>query len=52
MLSVCSDWKKVSLKTPADKEQNIRFYMDKCGFSPCGTELDGGVAVVNLLRER
>jgi ribosomal protein S18 acetylase RimI-like enzyme len=32
MLSVCTDWKKIVLVTPADKIANIQFYTEKCGF--------------------
>lgn len=47
-----SDWKKITLITPADKEENVRFYTEKCGFRAGDTEVDGNVTVVKLYRER
>ena len=52
LLSVCSDWKKFILITPADKEENIRFYTEKCGFRVDGTSMDGNVKVVKFIKER
>lgn len=52
MLSVCPDWKKITLITPADKEQNIKFYTEKCGFSVANKVMDGNVEVVNFYRNR
>lgn len=52
MLSVCPDWKRISLVTPADKKQNIQFYTQKCGFLIGNKEMDGQVEVVHLYRER
>lgn len=46
------DWNKVTLITPADKEENIAFYTKKCGFKIVGTEMDGNVKVVHFLLER
>lgn len=46
------DWKKFTLVTPADKEENIRFYTEKCGFYIESTEMDGNVKVVRFFRER
>lgn len=52
MLSVCPDWKQITLVTPADKEQNIKFYTKKCGFSVANKVMDGNVEVVNFYRNR
>ncbi len=52
MLSVCPDWKEITLVTPADKKQNVRFYTEKCGFSTGETVMDGKVEVVNLYMNR
>ena len=52
MLSVCPDWKRISLVTPADKEENIRFYTEKCGFRAGDKEMDGNVEVVHLHIDR
>ena len=52
MLSVYSDWKRITLVTPADKKQNIRFYVDKCGFTVGNKEMDGHVEIVNFYMER
>ena len=52
ILSVYPDWKKFVLITPADKEENIRFYTEKCGFKGDGTLMDGNVKVVKFIKER
>ncbi|MGN0501704.1 MAG: GNAT family N-acetyltransferase [Ruminococcus sp.] len=52
ILSVYPDWKKFVLITPADKEENIRFYTEKCGFRVGGISMDGNVKVVNFIKER
>lgn len=52
LLSVYPDWKKFILITPADKEENIRFYTEKCGFKLDGTSMDGNVKVVKFIKER
>lgn len=43
---------KITLVTPADKEENISFYTKKCGFKVTNTKMDGNVKVVHLLKER
>lgn len=52
MLGYYTDWSKITLVTPADKEQNINFYTKKCGFTLDGTDMDGNVKVVHFLMER
>ena len=47
-----SDWKKFTLKTPADKAENIRFYTEKCGFAVQSAEKDGNIKVVRFVLER
>ena len=46
------DWKRFTLITPVDKEQNVRFYTEKCGFKIQSTEIDGNVKVVRFVLER
>lgn len=46
------DWRKITLVTPADKPENIRFYTEKCSFHIGDIALDGGVEVINLFMER
>ncbi len=46
------DWKKFTLITPVDKEENVRFYTEKCGFKIAATEIDGSVKVVRFVLER
>ncbi len=46
------DWKKFTLITPVDKEENIRFYTEKCGFKIAATEMDGNVKVLRFVLER
>ena len=52
LLTVYPDWKKFVLITPADKEENIRFYTEKCGFRVGGISMDGNVKVVKFVKER
>lgn len=51
-LSVCEDWKKITLVTPVDKEENIKFYTQKCGFTIGNREMDGNVEVVGFIMEQ
>ena len=52
MLGYYTDWNKITLITPADKEENINFYKKKCGFIIDGTDIDGNVKVAHFLMER
>lgn len=52
ILELHNDWKKVTLKTPEDKEENILFYTRKCGFRIDGTQMDGNVKVYYFVLER
>ena len=52
MLSVCSDWKEITLVTPADKRQNVKFYTEKCGFSLGEKRMDGNVEIVTFYLNR
>ena len=40
------DWNEITLVTPCDKEQNIRFYTERFGFDITGEENDGQVKVL------
>lgn len=42
------DWKELTLVTPKDKEENVRFYTKRFGFEIVGEENDGGVVVCNF----
>lgn len=52
MLTVCPNWKQITLVTPADKEQNINFYTKKCGFHLGRKTMDGNVEIVSFCRNR
>lgn len=52
MLTVCPNWKQITLVTPADKEQNINFYTKKCGFHLGRKTMDGNVEIVSFYRNR
>ena len=45
-LSEHPDWNEITLVTPKDKEQNIRFYTERFGFKITGEEEDGAVTVL------
>lgn len=40
------DWQELTLVTPKDNEQNIRFYTKRFGFDIVGEEVDGTVTVL------
>ena len=46
------DWKMITLVTPADKAENVRFYSEKCGFDIQSVEMDGNVKVFRFVLER
>ena len=46
------DWKKLTLVTPIDKKENVKFYTEKCGFRIESTERDGSVELVRFVAER
>ena len=52
MLDQYSDWKKITLITPADKEENVNFYTKKFAFKIDGTQMDGNVQLAHFVMER
>ena len=46
------DWKTLTLVTPIDKKENVKFYTEKCGFRIESTERDGNVELVRFVAER
>ena len=46
------DWKRITLVTPADKAENVRFYTEKCGFGIESVETQGNVKVARFVLER
>lgn len=50
--SYYEDWDKLTLITPVDKEENVKFYTERCGFDIQSIEMDGNVKVVRLVLER
>lgn len=51
-LSYYDDWERFTLITPVDKEENVRFYTQKCLFDIASVEMDGPVKVFRFIRER
>ena len=45
-------WKKITLVTPIDKKENIKFYTEKCGFDIVSIEMDGNVKVARFVLEK
>ena len=45
-------WKILTLVTPLDKKQNVKFYTEKCGFRIDSTEFDGDVELARFIIER
>lgn len=52
MLDFYNNWRQFTLVTPSDKEENIKFYTEKCGFIIDRIEMDGNVQVAHFLLER
>ncbi len=46
------DWKKITLLTPVDKKENVKFYTEKCGFHIVSFETDGKVELARFVTER
>ncbi len=46
------DWEKLTLVTPLDKKENVKFYTEKCGFRIVSTEKDGNVELARFVAER
>ena len=46
-----SDWSRLTLITPADKSENIRFYSEKCGVEMKAVEMKGNVEVARFVLE-
>lgn len=52
VLDKYSDWKKITLITPSDKEENINFYTKKFAFRIDGTQMDGNVQLAHFVMVR
>lgn len=50
--SYYEDWDKLTLITPVDKEENVKFYTERCGFDIQSIEMDGNVKVARFVLER
>ncbi|MBR3306909.1 MAG: GNAT family N-acetyltransferase [Lachnospiraceae bacterium] len=50
--TLLEDWKKLTLVTPLDKKQNVKFYIEKCGFHIVSTEKDSNVELARFVVER
>ena len=46
------DWERLTLVTPIDKKENVKFYTEKCGFQIESTERDGDVELVRFVAEK
>ena len=50
--TLLEDWKKLTLVTPIDKKENVKFYTEKCGFRIESTERDGNVELARFVSEK
>ena len=50
--TLLGDWKRLTLVTPMDKEQNVRFYTEKCGFQIVSAETVDSVKLARFALER
>jgi len=46
------DWRTITLHTPSQKEENVSFYIQKCGFKINGEKMDGNVHVYSFFKKR
>ena len=46
------NWSSFTLVTPVDKNENVRFYTEKCGFDIQSVEMDGNVKVARFILKR
>ena len=46
------DWEKLTLVTPIDKRENVKFYTEKCGFQIVSIEKAGDVELARFVAER
>ena len=46
------DWNTLTLVTPIEKKENVKFYTEKCGFHIESTERDGNVELARFVAER
>ena len=46
------DWEKLTLVTPLDKKENVKFYTEKCGFRIVSIETDGNIELARFITER
>ena len=46
------DWEKLTLVTPFDKKENIKFYTEKCGFRIVSSETADDIELARLTLER
>ena len=46
------DWEKLTLVTPIDKKENVKFYAEKCGFQIVSTETVDNVELARFVIER
>ena len=47
-----NDWETIELITPIDKEKNVKFYTEKCGFIIDNEEMDKSVKVYHFSIQR
>ncbi len=50
--ALCADWEMLTLVTPMDKKENVKFYTEKCGFRIASAETDGNVKLARFILER
>ncbi len=50
--TLLEDWKRLTLVTPIDKKENVKFYTERCGFYIESTERDGNVELVRFALEK
>ena len=50
--SYYDDWERITLVTPAENEENVKFYTQKCGFRIASEEVDGNVRLLRFIKER
>ena len=46
------DWEKITLVTPIDKKENVKFYTEKCGFQIESTERESNVELFRFITKK
>ncbi len=52
ILTLCENWKRITLDTPFQKKENVTFYTKKCGMQQGEIKTDGNVKIIEFFLQR